>query len=280
MQLRSKNSIRNKYLYPLKQKSRKAYYNLFYKYLISRNQKHVFRLYGMKRSGNHAIVNWLFNSINGTTLLCNDIRRNQNPKLAYFNQLKISNGIGGLICSYENQLSSYFDLNYSEEYFGPYSHYKNVFLLRDPFNLFASRFVWNDKEGVKFKGDLDYRLRVVDHWKENAKTFLEWQKTNSEENIPINYNNWCVSLDYRNRLIQKLGLSVLNANTDKVPAFGGGSSFDGMKENAINKQKYSKRFEPLIDDVDFRSIFLDEEIVLLSEEIFGKIENSEMLYRH
>ncbi len=234
----------------------------------------------MKRSGNHAIVNWLFNSINGSTLLCNDIRRNQNPKLAYFNQLKISNGIGGLICSYENQLSSYFDLNYSEEYFGPYSHYKNVFLLRDPFNLFASRFVWNDKEGVKFKGDLDYRLRVVDHWKENAKTFLEWQKTNSEENIPINYNNWCVSLDYRNRLIQKLGLSVLNANTDKVPAFGGGSSFDGMTENAINKQKYSKRFEPLIDDVDFRSIFLDEEIVLLSEEIFGKIENSEMLYRH
>lgn len=68
-----------------------------------------------------------------------------------------------------------------------------------------------------------------------------------------------------------------NIDKNKIWDFGGGSSFEGLK-SVKSKEKYMKRFMSLKDEKNFISIFKDKELKELSNEIFGHIKNSELIY--
>jgi hypothetical protein len=51
-----------------------------------------YRVFGIKRSGNHAIINWIFNQINGTTVFLN------NCYLDGSNNLRLYDGVGRIDC--------------------------------------------------------------------------------------------------------------------------------------------------------------------------------------
>ena len=66
---------------------------------------------------------------------------------------------------------------------------------------------------------------------------------------------------------------------NEIPETGAGSSFDKMDyQGKAQQMKVLKRWEEFKDDSWFKGLF-DKEIFRLSEEIFGKMEDTECLQR-
>ncbi|MDY7004751.1 MAG: hypothetical protein SWX82_12545 [Cyanobacteriota bacterium] len=125
------------------------------------NQKEI-RVVGMKRTGNHAVINWVKNQHNGEVGFINNVLANQNPyrykyenlrdkfpehKWAIENNRKQAQGNfikrDCLIYSYEDfpleQIASDKFERHHDLYLGKSATRYDLLIIRDPFNLFASR---------------------------------------------------------------------------------------------------------------------------------------------
>jgi hypothetical protein len=116
----------------------------------------------------------------------------------------------------------------------------NILVLRDPFNMLASRWY---KPGLvpQLKDDSE----VLDMWEIYAEEYLGI--TNFlESKIPFNYNLWFSSLDYRKQLSAQFGLSFTDAGLNVVPKSTGGhgSSFDKTSyDGRGNQMKVLERWK-------------------------------------
>jgi hypothetical protein len=123
----------------------------------------------------------------------------------------------------------------------------NILVLRDPFNMLASRL---HKPGPVPK--LIDNSEILDRWEIYAEEYLGL--TNFfQSKLVVNYNLWFSSIDYRKQLSEQLGLSFTDAGLNVVPkSAGGGSSFDknfydgrGNQMKVLERWKvcqYDKRF--------------------------------------
>ncbi|MEZ4727208.1 MAG: hypothetical protein R3E79_08760 [Caldilineaceae bacterium] len=126
------------------------------------NQREL-RIIGMSRSGNHAIIHWLLNQATGRTCFLNCVEGKTNPFVSArplqsggipyavnyptFNWDSERRGKFSpkdlLIHSYEDNFLGYvchpvFEQHH-DQWVGPSRQRYDVLILRDPFNLFASR---------------------------------------------------------------------------------------------------------------------------------------------
>ncbi|MFH1402429.1 MAG: hypothetical protein ABIG87_02270 [Patescibacteria group bacterium] len=68
---------------------------------------------------------------------------------------------------------------------------------------------------------------------------------------------------------------------DKVLDCGKGSSFDFLKFDEKGKQmKVLERWKYYKDDKLYKSFFKDSELIRLSDEIFGRIDETEILFNN
>jgi len=158
-----------------------------------------------------------------------------------------------------------------------------VFVLRDPFNLFASR----SYHVYSKKMTIEQTMNIKEVWKGHAKEILG--DTNYYKNkIPIIYNKWFTDIDYRKKISGKLGGMFSDESINVMHSAGGYSSFDRknkLLKNSAQKLRTLERWKKFLisDNYDeFKKkvlpVFKDEELISLSHRIFGHITGTETLY--
>lgn len=262
------------------------------------NQKEI-RFIGLQRSGNHPLINWLFTQAKEVRCFLNWAPVDQNPFIYFqkrgtvdefqtdffekFNilaeQLGFFSKKNFLMYSYEDEFlkdvaTDRFERNH-DRWLGKSADRFDVLLLRDPFNLFASRLkkeddVIENRYSLRVESERKTLIRL---WKEYAKEFLG--DTNFLPNkVTISYNHWFLDENYRKSLADKLGLDFSDETMNKVLPVGGGSSFDRTSKDASGtSMKVLDRWKHYQNEEIYKSIFKsDPEIIELSNRIFGEFE--------
>jgi len=150
-------------------------------------------------------------------------------------------------------------------------NYKYIVVIRDPYNLFASRA--KKEEDLKSVGKNTTSMvgnltsEAIELWKELAYEYLD-NKSILKNKICVNYNLWSSCKKYRQKLAKKIGIYFTDEGFREVPVFGNGSSFDFMKYNGnAQNMKIHERYKEYSNCSWFKSIF-DKETKELSQHIF------------
>jgi hypothetical protein len=240
---------------------------------------------GMSRSGNHAIIGWIMAQAKGRVLFLNCVQGKYNPFLTA-RPLKDDDGAIAtypvdlekerrrrfsrkdlLIYSHEDHFlghacSDLFEY-YHDGFVGKSKRRLDVLILRDPFNLFASRL----RSGY---GEVPHAT-ALRMWKQHAREFLGLTRRLKHGPVLILYNRWVLDRAYRQELAEALGLRFSDAGVNRVAACAGGSSFDGLSQDGrAQKMKVFERWRHYAGERRYRELF-DAEVFSLSERIFGRI---------
>ena len=229
---------------------------------------------GLKRSGNHAFINWCKSQQIGTFIHLNNIPLYENP-YRYFHfvanskdsKLKLAKEYilnqkfykscsyileeeakgnfsrkNCLIYSYEDRnlkrITSPFILNAHDFYFGSTVQKYDLLLLRDPFNMLASRLKSNLLPLKLVKNP------IVELWIAYAKEYLGETQHLTNNKVVVNYNQWVTDFDYRKNIARQLKIDFLDKGLRDVPNFGGGSSFDKVDfSGKANEMKVFERWK-------------------------------------
>ena len=257
------------------------------------------RITGISRSGNHAVINWILAHIrekNFCFLNCTEPKFNPfescrplgpEEKGWYTNisNLNFNQEVKGNFVWKDYLLFSHEDtflgplvhpkfLEKREQWVGRARSKKDILIIRDPFNLFASRrkagFFLDQGNHSGHKPMSVNSVRRI--YKQHAKEVLG--KSNFlKEKIVINFNLWVRSQDYRSTIVKKLGLkNHTDEGMREVSHVAGGSSFDGTSIPARElHRRLEERWKEYAGESDFREIF-DEELIDLTIQIFGETE--------
>jgi hypothetical protein len=104
-------------------------------------------------------------------------------------------------------------------------------------------------------------------WKQYARAFANGSPLFEDESVCINFNKWCDSSDYRQELARQIGFSTDGRSFNAVSSVGGGSSFQGVIDDARDLG-VGERWRVYKDDPLYRSLF-DDEIVEHGERLFN-----------
>jgi hypothetical protein len=270
------------------------------------NQKEI-RIFGIKRSGNHAIINWLLNQIPGKVVFLNNC-------YPAGKKLNIYDGIGTINCKGVNYWDFkrkfiFFERNpFQEQTIISYSredkrfnqqklkkhpkdcviisfenkdiHQMTTMLNNDHDNLVGSsgdifscviiRDPFNLFASSYKKWGKEYLTQIIPMWKQYANLFIQSQQIPVQKFEFIVYNQWFIDKNYRKTIAEKLEIKFEDTEIDSIANFGGGSSFDGISNNVKAQElKVLTRWQIFQDDEYFRSLFQDTEIIDLSSKIFG-----------
>nr|MDJ0553448.1 hypothetical protein [Microcoleaceae cyanobacterium MO_207.B10] len=173
------------------------------------NQKEI-RVAGIKSTGNHAIINWVKSQQTGEVGFINNVLPSQNPYRYKYENLRDKfpeyqwaiehnrqpakgNFLKRdcLIDSYEDfpleQIgSNKFELNH-DLYLGRSSIRYDLLIIRDPFNLLASRLKTASQVGY-FLSVNSPKKTMIDLWLDYAKEYLGETNYLKHNKICINYN--------------------------------------------------------------------------------------------
>lgn len=240
----------------------------------------------MSRSGNHAVINWILAQATGRTCFINCAE----PKFNPFETARPLDDGGSIVPNYPEfdlaaELRGDFSrkdlLVYSHEdcflgtmvrgafeqnhdaMVGPSRQRTDVLILRDPYNLFASR-----RHGGFGDVSDSIAMRI---WKQHAREFAGDRRYLKQRRVLIAYNRWAAERDYRQRIAAELGIEFGDDSIAEVPAAGNGSSFDGRRyHGSATRMKTLERWKHFADDRAYAALF-DREVRDLSRRIFGDV---------
>lgn len=247
-------------------------------------------LYALKRSGSHALVNWLlpqgnfhfYNNV-APVLLCespttqyNSLSSWQAAHLPHFVSTHLEAEKTRFIISIEDQSINYQPFPVNSEY-----HRKVILLLRSPANLFASRIrKAYESENLAYSRTVDFRLkRAVLLWKMQAREVLG--DTGFLKNkLFVYFDLWVSSQAYRQQIASQLDIKFKDIGAQRVSAIGGGSSFDqtefdgrGLEMNTQNRATLlngdqAELLKQVLQDKELTR--LNQRLVIMSEQILEK----------
>lgn len=274
------------------------------------NKKEV-RVIGLRRSGNHAIINWIRQQIQGSVVFINHVRPLENPyRNQYENQLTIRNNPSspywkdrdinwwkqekagkfslkdGLIYSYEDQeLEKVAHLSFERKhdlYLGKSEERFDVIVIRDPFNLFASRLQTKPREDGRNFNMLQVYSRsysLPELWIAYAKECLNETNFLQNNKLFINYNQWFLDYDYRQQIANQLRLKFSDLGRNDISGAGRGSSFDGVKyAGNVAQMDVLNRWKWFVDHSLYRDLLKTENLLHYSDKLFGSIPGTEIFY--
>lgn len=258
--------------------------------------------FGLRRSGNHAVINWLaknalpesedklvihHNSVYSAHPL--DTRPKDPRELARSIKVESASTNALVILSYEDcslELQSTLGRVFEDEVVFDASQARTALILRDPFNTFASRL-----QKARQLRDMDNSTPVWPEvfvpdpkevgalWKTYAAEYLGLS-SRLGRSIKINFNQWVSDRSYRRELLREnFGVSPSSDDgISEVPHFGKGSSFDGLSyDGRAQEMEVLDRWKLFVGDPEYLEFFSDPEIYDLSELVFGHISGTEVL---
>ena len=242
----------------------------------------------MSRSGNHALANWILQQARGRTCFLNCAEPRTNPflsarpldddgrvALASYQPFRLSDEQQGKLSGKDLLLFTHEDCflgmfsngepfeSRHDEWVGASRRRVDLLLLRDPFNLFASRISGSLRNGASVTA---FRI-----WKQHAREFLGKRRHLRGDRVLVNYNRWVQDPAYRRNVAEALDLEFSDAGRLEVPAVGAGSSFDGCRfDGNAAAMPVLERWKWLQQRQDYLCNF-DPDVVDLAERIFGDV---------
>ena len=227
---------------------------------VCRSRRVFFQL-GIRRSGNHAIANWL-GAMLAPSLLCNNNQLWPTDLIVDGVTLSLSKKV------YQEQAQGFTEFGciiYGMENANPCSiaHRQDVvrrsydrclekkaneavtvLLLRDPFNSFASILKHETQGARSYSLYDDGRFACL--WLTQARAYATAEDLGY---VAVDYNQWVTCVEYRRHLASILGCEFVDAGIDHVPSFGHGSSFfDGYTMSDDQRQQLNQRWKWLLED--------------------------------
>lgn len=255
-----------------------------------------FILHGMKRSGNHGLINWikgqddakLYNNIvpitdyiaKGIPFPAGKTVR-QWEKHVLRRQLKkhlkageFKSLVTEVIEPKKIKIFSMEDhrLDYRPILDLPINS-TNILLIRDAKNLFASRikkaFKLNIPESYPKQLDQHFE-RILSTWKEHAYEFIGETNKLGTDTVKLSFNRWYSDKEYRESLSNKLSLTFSDNGFKNISGIGGGSSFDSTNYNGnpqnmkvLDREKSLTSSEMSL----LKEIMSDKEVISLNKAI-------------
>lgn len=240
----------------------------------------------MSRSGSHAIVNWMLAQAGGRTCFANCAEPLWNPlqsarPLDDGRRIIVNYDGFDLDAELRGKFSKKSCLVYSHEdcflgsvargmfedchdaMVGPSLERADVLILRDPYNLFASRI----RSGIGTVSN-EVAMRI---WKQHAREFLGLRRYLKLRRVLVNYNRWRAERSYRREVARQLGFEFRDARLQEIPPAANGSSFDGFRyQGRAGRMKTDERWKHFAGDPSFEALF-DDDVHRLSMQIFGDV---------
>lgn len=248
-------------------------------------QLQVIRFYGTRRSGHHAVWQWVARQINGMVVNLNNLQTEFGTPYAFMDGTlqqadeRYYRTIDPPMLLNRDQPISHVTYNfesYAPSAFSPPARLmptpedwptRHVLVLRDPLNLVASR--------VRHFRNTEVSIFV----KPNAYyAYIAWCKAVMSGSLPVhpctvvNYNRWFLDRDYRRSLAEELNIPFSDRGIEQVAEAGGGSSFDGQKfEGHAQKMDVLNRYQAMKDDQIFQATVLEfaADFKLITEQLFA-----------
>ena len=245
--------------------------------------KRLFIVHGMKRSGNHAVLNWLkahdhfihFNNVYRIAMVLDGEIELPNQPYPYRRWLKArykEKGMGALFpferLSPRSYIASFEDHRLDWRAFeGAPLPVVNMIIIRDIENLMASRIkkgMSRDSRAYPTEHNDDMQ-RVIDTWKMHARECLG-ETQHIPDSIVIPFNRWFSDQSFRRELAEQLGYTFTDEGLSKVSTKGDGSSFDqtnydnrGQKMDVLDRvQRLSEQeravFDSVMDDPELQDL--------------------------
>lgn len=232
----------------------------------------VFRVFGMRRSGNHAIIHWLQrNSANGHALFLNNCKRGKNP-LEHFATLEIDGeraperkarrdmpsvcarvGDGAmLVMSYED--CSPLELAPGRAISGAFDEGAldaDIYIYRSFLNWLASltkKLSINDNYTEADRGAILMRAMAV-----YTRMLQQVSDADSLGIVPVCYDDWVERDAYRATVLGALHLPQRDNSRGEVQRYGGGSSFQ-KEAGSVDDLKTSQRWQQMSGYASYQAI--------------------------
>ncbi len=241
-----------------------------------------YRIAGARRSGVHPIALWIFEQFAGRRVLLNDVDPLRDPWQDRANVV-VPQRVGSLrkdrprdclMVIFEDRPLRQVAGSTVRQFVGPSRRVYTVLVLRDPFNLLASRLRWAKKPGVAAQLTDPLVGRTI--WLEYAREFLG-QTAVLPSAVHVNYNRWVAEPEYRGHVGRLLRLPRPERPMESVPFFGGGSSFDGRRfDGRAGEMQLFERWRPFADDPQFLRLVDHAELLDLQTRIFGRAPLTEL----
>lgn len=197
--------------------------------------------HGMKRSGNHAVLDWMMDNVRGIKhfnnvfplrveleqpgsfkfpVVLGDVLRKQKRWSDFF-----AKAPAHTICSIE-------DWDFGRNYFSGAEHTLNILLLRSAENLFSSRIHKAFKMHMAaYPREFDHVMRrAMNVWVDHVDALLE--NSGRPDFVGIVFDDWVTKPAYRDAVADRLGFKAVVQPRASRAKEGGGSSFDGHAEVA------------------------------------------------
>lgn len=181
----------------------------------------ILHIFSMRRSGQHGVINWIVENAESAEhyddcqfLGDKGIIKRAGGRVitkATFQNIKTFRRLLTVVNGEDQQVKDF------SNWFPERVPYKQAVLLRDPYNMMASR-IKGGHTKIGFPADLEM-------WKQLAMDALK-------DNIfIIKFNNWFQNIEYRKTLASTLGFSLPFMDLGLQKVGKGTSSFDGGKFN-------------------------------------------------
>lgn len=217
-----------------------------------------FYIYATKRSGHHAIIEWMGEGIDRNVVFYNDMFLNdyENDTIKE-KRYKVFLFGKGLI-SYE--IYNFEDGDLSLNKFKG----RKIIIVRDIYNTMASSIKKYVEKGFKPTGisKEDYFPELLRIWKQYCREILG--ETNFVGNkLFINFNQWSTSKQYRDKIANEIGFKNEDKTVDKISSSG----LSSFNKGSAKGMKINERFWNYLDHPKFQMI--DREAHKLNGQIFN-----------
>ncbi len=248
-------------------------------------------VYALRRSGHHAILNWILAHLPGRHCLLNDCTPGSNPLATCSRGNSVVKGWAGqhgrLLWRLERRgwrahkghcFHNYEDGDFTlhpphsaheEQWLGRSSRRGCILILRDPFNLFASQLRW--ARGAVLPPSAEQLQRLPLLWMLYAREALGITHHLGDA-VVIHFNHWFTRRVYRDQIANQLGFHNQDLALDTVARFGPstwGDSFDGLTyDGQARRMPVLDRWRDYVQDPDLRAMLADSELLNLARTLY------------
>jgi hypothetical protein len=229
----------------------------------------IWLAHGMKRSGNHAVINWLLPQlqsgfVNNAIPLAPILRGKPFPPRVPFDtwckrqSATDIEGRNGVLVTLEDHALNTLPFHAAGR------PLRRILIVRSPRQLFSSRLRKAHRVNMPaYPRTHDATMRrAVSTWKEHARCYLGEETGAFPGRVAILFDAWFLDGDYRIAISAALGLAFDDSGFGRMSREGGGSSFDSTS--------FDGRTQGM--NVLDRESQLSPEEKAVAEEIFGDPE--------
>ena len=246
------------------------------------NMNKLICVYGMRRCGNHGIINWLCSHLQEKVLWLNNITHPSifsdkfsilfnniktfpdplyNLQSSIFENIYIDAKQGNLITLKKLYIKSILlscediypdqNINYPELIS---SHRYSVYIIRDAFNCLASRIKYGILSSQNEYDDFVKKIKIY------YQNYLK-----NKDNVYILYNHWFVNKEYRRNIIRLFDVPFTDMNLDKRLVPNNTSVFS---RNSARNENVFDRWREYSDNKYMKQLLQDKKLTDMCCNIF------------